>query len=47
MIIEIPGNATNGDVVKAAFPNAKVTYIRKMSGVPTSLLQFYSEALTV
>lgn len=31
--IIIPDNATNGEVLKAVFPNAEIDFIRKMSGI--------------
>ncbi len=34
-IIEIPDNATNGDVIKALFPNAKIEHgLYGMDGIP-------------
>ena len=32
-LIEIPENATIGDVIKAVFPDWKIEHIRKMSGL--------------
>ena len=32
-LIEIPENATIGDVIKAIFPDWKIEHIRKMSGL--------------
>jgi hypothetical protein len=31
--IQIPDNATNGDMIKAMFPNWRIKYVRKMSGL--------------
>lgn len=33
IVIDIPNNATNGDMIKAMFPNAKYQHIIKLSGV--------------